>query len=122
MIDHSLADYPLEACGLLGGSQDHATKVYRARNDAASARLYTLNPLDYLRADRDAQSGASEIIGVYHSHTHSEAFPSQTDLAQAPDPNWHYVLVSLKRKYPVVRSFRIAEGKIVEEDVVELKV
>ncbi len=122
MIDHSLADYPLEACGLLGGSQHHANKVYRARNDAASARLYTLNPLDFLRADRDAQSGDGEIIGVYHSHTHSEAFPSQTDLAQAPDPAWHYVLVSLKRKYPVVRSFRIAEGKIVEEDVVELKV
>ena len=122
MIDHALADYPLEACGLLGGSQDHATKVYRARNDAASARVYTLNPQDYLRADRDAERSGGQIIGVYHSHTHSEAFPSQTDLAQAPDPQWHYVLVSLKRKYPVIRSFRITAGKIAEEDVVELKV
>ena len=120
MIDQSLREYPLEACGLFGGSNDHATNIYPARNDAASARLYTLNPTDYLRADRAAEASGSQIIGVYHSHTHSEAYPSQTDLIQAPDPDWHYAIVSLKRKYPVIRSFRIIAGKIAEEVVVEL--
>ncbi len=120
MISHALDEYPLEACGLLGGDAEVAKEVYPARNDAASARVYTLNPLDHLRADRASEAAGHGIIGVYHSHTHSEAYPSQTDVAQAPDPGWHYVLVSLKRRYPVVRSYRIEAGTIVEEDVVEL--
>lgn len=122
MINHSLDAFPLEACGLLGGSGEHVTKVYRTRNDAMSARVYTVNPVDYLRADRDAETNGQSIIGVFHSHTHSEPYPSQTDLKQAPDPAWHYILVSLKRKYPAVRSYRIIGGKITEEEVVELKV
>ncbi len=122
IVDHALDAYPLEACGLLGGIREEVNKVYRTRNDAASARIYELNPLDYLRADRDAESQGNSIIGVYHSHTHSEPYPSPTDLAQAPDPSWHYVLVSLKRKFPSVRSYRIIDGKISEEEVVLIKV
>ena len=55
-------------------------------------------PPDHLRADRDAEGRGLEIIGVMHSHTHTEAYPSPTDVAQAPDPAWHYVIVSLKRR------------------------
>ena len=76
-----------------------------------------VEPIDHLRADRDAESRGLEIVGVYHSHTHTDAFPSPTDVAQAPDPAWHYVLVSLKDGEPVVRSFRIAGGVISEEPV-----
>lgn len=119
MIAHALDEYPLEACGLLGGDTEEAKEVYPARNDAASARVYTLNPLDHLKADRAAEAAGHSIIGVYHSHTHSEAYPSQTDVEKAPDPDWHYLLVSLKRSHPVVRSYRIEAGKIAEEDVVE---
>ncbi len=57
------------------------------------------------------------IIGVFHSHTHTEAYPSPTDVAQAPDPAWHYVLVSLRDIQPVVRSYRIVDGVITEEPV-----
>ena len=63
---------------------------------AASARVYTVDPKDHLRADRDAEARGLEIIGVFHSHTHTDAYPSPTDVAQAPDPGWHYVLVSLR--------------------------
>jgi proteasome lid subunit RPN8/RPN11 len=52
-----------------------------------------------------------------HSHTHTEAYPSPTDVAQAPDPSWHYVIVSLKRPDAVLRSYRIADGEIAEEGV-----
>ena len=55
---------------------------------------------------------------MFHSHTHTEAYPSPTDVAQAPDPTWHYVICSLKRAEPVLRSFRIVDGKISEEPVV----
>lgn len=119
MVDHCLAGLPEEACGLLGGTSEpaDATVLYPTRNVAASARLYTVDPLEHLNADRDAEARGLELIGVFHSHTHTEAYPSPTDVAQAPDPGWHYVLVSLKYADPVLRSFRIVDGTIEEEEV-----
>ncbi len=52
-----------------------------------------------------------------HSHTHTEAYPSPTDVAQAPDGAWHYVIVSLAREAPVLRSYRIDGGDVSEEPV-----
>jgi proteasome lid subunit RPN8/RPN11 len=49
-----------------------------------------------------------------HSHTHSEPYPSPTDIGQAPDPAWQYVIVSLKRESPDVRSYRIVDGVVTE--------
>ena len=69
------------------------------------------------RAELDADDHDWEIIGVVHSHTHSEPYPSPTDVAQAPDPGWHYVIVSLKREAPELRSYRIVDGAIAEEPV-----
>ena len=120
MVGHAYDGLPLEACGLLGG--DPVTgKVpassTRARTSAASSRVYTVDPKDHLRADRDAEGRGLEIVGVMHSHTHTEAYPSPTDVAQAPDPGWHYVIVSLKREAPVLRSYRIVDGEITEEPV-----
>ena len=72
-----------------------------------------------------AEDDGYEVIGVMHSHTHSEAYPSPTDVAQAPDPGWHYVIVTLKREVPEVRSFLINSGapepaQIEEESISEL--
>lgn len=114
----AVREYPLEMCGLLAGaSPDDATRYYPCRNAAASARVYTLDPRDHLRAELDAEDDDLEIIGVVHSHTHSEPYPSPTDVGQAPDPDWHYVIVSLKRDAPELRSFRIVDGEIAEEPV-----
>jgi [CysO sulfur-carrier protein]-S-L-cysteine hydrolase len=109
--------YPYEACGLLAGSGDQVARFYRCRNAAQSARVYTLDPLDHLRAERDAEVSGHEIIGVVHSHTHSEPYPSPTDIAQAPDPGWHYVIVGLKRESPETRSYRITDDVVVEEAI-----
>jgi len=119
MVAHCLDGYPEEACGLLAGTADPAVarRCLPARNDAASARVYTVNPLDLLRADRRAEAEGLELLGVFHSHTHTDAYPSATDVAQAPDPEWHYVIVSLRHAEPEVRSFRIRDGAVVEEPV-----
>ena len=119
MVQHCLDGLPLEACGLLGGTAEpaDASVLYPTRNVAESARLYTVDPLQHLKADRDAEERGLQLIGVFHSHTHTEAYPSPTDVDQAPDPAWHYVLVSLKYVDPVVRSFRIVDGTIEEEPV-----
>jgi proteasome lid subunit RPN8/RPN11 len=112
--------YPYEVCGLLAGPEGGpgVTRFYRCRNAAESARVYTVDPRDHLRSERDAEEHGWEIVGVVHSHTHTEPFPSPTDVAQAPDPAWHYVIVSLKRETPEVRSFRIEDGRVTEEPLV----
>ena len=119
MVAHCLGGLPDEACGLLGGIPEtgEAVTCYPTRNLAASAKLYTVDPKEHLRADRDAEASGHSIIGVFHSHTHTEAYPSPTDVAQAPDPTWHYVLVSLRDIQPVVRSYTIVDGLVTEEPV-----
>ena len=119
IIGHCYDGLPLEACGLIGGmpSADSALVCYPTENLARSAKLYTVDPRQHLQADRDAEARGLEIIGVFHSHTHTEAYPSPTDVRQAPDPTWHYLIVSL-RDVPSLRSFRILDGKIREEPVV----
>jgi [CysO sulfur-carrier protein]-S-L-cysteine hydrolase len=125
MVDLALGEYPLEACGLLagepgdaGGAGDSSAVFYPCRNLAASARVYTIDPKDHLRAEMDAEDRDFEINAVVHSHTHSEAYPSPTDVAAAPDPSWHYVIVTLRRETPEVRSFRIVDGQITEEPII----
>jgi proteasome lid subunit RPN8/RPN11 len=123
MVADALDGYPLEACGLLGGTDDgrgsaRVTACYPTRNVAASARIYEVEPRGLLRADRAAEAAGEQLVGVYHSHTHTEAQPSATDIRQAPDPTWHYVLVSLRDLHPSVRSWHIRDGKIKEEPVV----
>lgn len=116
ICDLAFREYPLEMCGLVAGPADgDAVRFYPCRNEAASAQVYTIDPKDYLHAERDADDHDWEILGVVHSHTHSEPYPSPTDVNQAPDPGWHYLIVSLKRDAPELRSFRIVAGEITEE-------
>jgi proteasome lid subunit RPN8/RPN11 len=90
------------------------SQVYPCRNADASARTYTVEPRDLLRAMRDAEAHGDDIIGVWHSHTHTDAYPSQTDVRQAVDPAWIYVLVSLRHGEPALRAYRIRDGAITE--------
>lgn len=122
MVAHCITGLPDEACGVLAG--DPATgsvaRLYPTRNASASARVYSVDSRDLLHADRDAERNGMTLIGVFHSHTHTDAYPSPTDVDQAPDPEWHYVVVSLRDTHPVVRSYRIAGGRIEEESVIVL--
>jgi proteasome lid subunit RPN8/RPN11 len=119
MIAHAYDGLPEEACGLLAGDplMSKVEVFYPCRNVAESSRIYTIDPKDHLRADRDAESRGIEIIGVMHSHTHTDPYPSPTDVEQAPDPAWHYVIVSLRDEAPVLRSYAISAGQITEEPV-----
>ncbi len=114
------AGLPDEACGLLVGDPATATvtRFVACANDARSSRVYAVAPRDLMQADREAAADGLEVIGVVHSHTHTDAYPSPTDVAQVPDPGWHYVIVSLQRAEPSLRSYRIADGTVIEEPVV----
>jgi proteasome lid subunit RPN8/RPN11 len=109
---------PNEGCGLLLGSLDGVVReVVASVNIADSAKVYEIDPLVLLRASRRADDLDLAVIGVFHSHTHSEAYPSPTDVRQAPDPTWHYVLVSLADSPADLRSFRIVEGDVAAEEL-----
>ena len=115
MIGHAYDGYPLEACGLLVGSGSTVHRFVPCTNADASARVYSIPGVELLRAERAAEDDDLAVIGVFHSHTHSEPYPSPTDIGQAPDPEWHYVIVSLKRDAPETRSYRIVDGTVTEE-------
>ena len=121
MIGHAYEGFPDEACGLLVGNGASAARFEPTANAAESAVIYTVPPGDHLRIDRAAEDDGMEIIGVMHSHTHTEPYPSPTDVAQAPDPAWHYVIVSLRDEIPMLRSYRIVDEGIAEEPVVVVR-
>ncbi|HEY5263018.1 MAG TPA: M67 family metallopeptidase [Acidimicrobiales bacterium] len=109
---------PNEGCGLLLGTSDGTvTEVRPSPNVADSAKLYEIDSRVLLQAYRQSEEDGRSVIGVFHSHTHSEAYPSPTDVAQAPDPTWHYVLVSLRDVPTVIRSFHVVDGVIEEEEI-----
>ena len=125
VISHCFDGFPDEACGLLAGplaadaagGTGEVSAAYPCVNADASARTFTVDSRDYLRAMRDAESRGDEIIGVWHSHTHTDAYPSPTDVRQAVDPAWWYVIVSLKHGEPVLRAFQICDEMITEVPV-----
>jgi [CysO sulfur-carrier protein]-S-L-cysteine hydrolase len=124
MIAHAYDGLPNEACGLLVGRplDDTAVRFVATRNVAESSRVYTIDPLEQMKAERAADADRLEVIGVMHSHTHTTAYPSPTDVAQAEwlDPAWHFVIVSLRDEAPSTRSYRIVDGEITEEPIVPL--
>ncbi len=83
-------------------------------NADASARTYTVAPKNMLQAMRAAEAAGTEIVGVWHSHTHTDPFPSPTDVRTAVDPSWMYVIVSLKHGAPQLRAYTIANEIITE--------
>lgn len=120
MVGLALDGYPLEVCGLLGGAGERVEAFYPCRNAAESAKVYEIDGRDYLKADRDAEARGFELIGVMHSHTHTDAYPSPTDVDKAEGLEaWHFVIVSLREAEPVLRSFRMTgNGRKAEEPVV----
>jgi [CysO sulfur-carrier protein]-S-L-cysteine hydrolase len=125
IVAHAKRDHPNEACGVVSGpvGADRPSRFMPMRNAAASPTFYELAPADLLSLYRELDDRGEEPAVIYHSHTHSEAYPSPTDLRLAAEPGAHYVLVSTREHGnadgPVeFRSFRIVDGVISEEDVV----
>jgi proteasome lid subunit RPN8/RPN11 len=118
MIAHAREDAPNECCGIIAGKDGTATRLYRAINAEASPYRYSVDPKDLLRIHRDVDDRDEDFLVIYHSHTHTEAYPSPTDIRLAAWPEAYYVLVSLMDEEPVVRAFRILDGEVAEEQVI----
>ena len=118
MVGQALREFPNEACGLIAARDGGPTKVYPMKNADSSPVTYRLDPKEQLQAFNDIDEQGWELWAIYHSHTHSEAYPSETDQRQAFYPEARYLILSLEnREDPVLRGFRIVSGEVTEEEV-----
>jgi len=125
IVAHCYDGLPDEACGLLGGPVTASgeptgviTDVYPCANSDASAVTYTVDSRDLIKAMRHSEDAGGALVGVWHSHTHTDPYPSETDVRQAVEPGWLYALVSLRDGAPMLRSYRIRDGEVDETAVV----
>jgi proteasome lid subunit RPN8/RPN11 len=121
MKRHAEREYPDECCGLLLGlaAEKKALEALRLRNayPGPKRNRYTLDPLDYARAEEDALAKGLEVVGIYHSHPDHPAYPSSFDLQHAW-PWYAYVIISLSRgSFAEARCFYLDEHelKFIEE-------
>lgn len=119
IVAHSLEEAPNECCGLVAGRDGAALRVFRARNEFESPLRYNVHPQDLLRITGEIEDAGEDLVAIYHSHTRSAAYPSQTDVnlaANWPDPL--YLICSLEDPdSPVLRGFAIRDGGIEETDL-----
>jgi proteasome lid subunit RPN8/RPN11 len=117
LLAHAHEDAPNECCGLIGGENGVARTVYRARNAEASPLRYNLDPQDQFRIMTEMEEKGEELSAIYHSHTASPAYPSQTDINLAAYPGTLYLIVSLAEGEKDLRGFRIEDGEVTEVDL-----
>jgi [CysO sulfur-carrier protein]-S-L-cysteine hydrolase len=130
LIDHAVADLPNEACGFLAGAGDVVAAYYPVRNEDASGFTYYMEGGDRFRAEMAIEDAGQEVVGIFHSHTHTEAYPSNTDRERAywKDPvtgeraaiypGARYVIASARDGAdPMIRAFRILLDGVEEEEV-----
>ena len=119
MIEHSKADDPNECCGLIGGIGDEAITLHRMENTAHSPLRYEMDSKEQLTVCKQIVEAGHDVVGIYHSHTKTAAYPSQTDINLASGwPDAVYFIVSLeKADEPDVRGFKIRNGQVEDVDI-----
>jgi proteasome lid subunit RPN8/RPN11 len=116
--DHCDREYPNEACGILAGRGNEVKKVYSLASEKPSPAFYRIDSKEQIRVDKEMRDAGMQLVGIYHSHTASPAYPSSTDVELAYYPEAVYVIVSLMdRKDSLVKGYTIVEGKITEVPV-----
>jgi [CysO sulfur-carrier protein]-S-L-cysteine hydrolase len=110
---HARDEAPLECCGLLAGKDDLIDEYICTRNIRASDVAYQIDPAEHFAALKRLRAHGRAILGAYHSHPQTPAVPSPTDLAEAHDDDFFYVIVSLGGGAPDIRAYRLQDGTFV---------
>lgn len=118
IIRHCLREIPNEACGILAGNNGEVKRAYEMTNTDKSPSSYFMDAKEQFKVMKEIRNLSLEMIGIYHSHVASPAYPSGHDVELAFYPEASYVIISLKdMNNPSIRSFKIEDGKITEEEV-----
>ena len=118
MVAHAEADAPNECCGMIAARDGEAVTVYRATNAAASPLRYEIDGAEQYRIQMAIDDAGLELGAIYHSHTRSEPYPSQTDINLAFYPEAVYVIVGVASGQPEVRAYTIRDGQVAEAELV----
>jgi len=118
VVEHAWSDFPYEVCGLIGLHRDGSAEVLPIANAERSMRYYVMDSRELLRAMRRIEDEELGLV-IYHSHTHTQAYPSATDIRHAAYPEALYAIVTLQdRDHPDLRAFTIRDGAVSETPVV----
>jgi proteasome lid subunit RPN8/RPN11 len=118
IVAHCEEGYPDEACGLVAAKEDVPVRVIPMRNADASPATFRLDPKEQFEVFEELEDEGLDLFAIFHSHTHSEAYPSPTDRRQALYPEARYLILTLQdRSRPSLRGFRILDGDVTEEEV-----
>jgi proteasome lid subunit RPN8/RPN11 len=120
MVAHAREDLPNECCGMVGGADGEASVVVPVVNAAASPLRFEMDPQGQYDALKVIEDGGEELLAIYHSHTKSAAYPSQTDVNQAVNwPDAIYLIVSLQNvDVPEVKAYWLKDLKIADAEFV----
>lgn len=119
MVAHARDELPNECCGMVGGKGGEASVVIRVANAAASPLRYEMDPQGQYDALKAIEDDGGELLAIYHSHTKSAAYPSQTDVNQAVAwPEQIYLIVSLAdADAPDVRGYLLKDLRIADAEL-----
>jgi proteasome lid subunit RPN8/RPN11 len=118
VVDHACRDAPNECCGVLEMRDGEVLAVHATENIAASPMRFEVDGPVLIRLLDEIEGRGAELGGIYHSHTRSEAYPSQTDINFAVNwPGVEWLIVGLKPDEPETRSFVIDDGEVTEVPV-----
>lgn len=117
IIDHARLGLPEEVCGYLAGIGREVTRQFPLTNIDHSTEHFSFDPAEQFQVVREVRKAGLEILANYHSHPKTPARPSQEDIRLAFDPNISYVIVSLADELPDVKAFRIQNGEVEKEEI-----
>jgi proteasome lid subunit RPN8/RPN11 len=117
MVAHARADAPDECCGIIGTRDGEAVAIHRAENVHHSPLKYEIGSQELYRISMALDDEDLEVGIIYHSHTRSDPYPSQTDVNLAKYPDAVYVIVGLAKLEPEVRAFLIRDGDIADAEL-----
>ncbi len=117
IVAHARADAPNECCGMIASRDGEAVEVHRARNAAASPLRYEIDGAEQFRIQMAIEDANLDLGAIYHSHTRSEPYPSQTDINLAFYPDSLYLIVGLAGEDATVRAYTIRDGQVAEAEL-----
>jgi proteasome lid subunit RPN8/RPN11 len=113
IVDQAQEGFPLEVCGILGGSGGVVTSHHPMTNTDASNEHFMMDPKEQFAVVKALRAAGEEMLVIYHSHPESPARPSQEDIRLALTPNVYHLIVSLQeREAPVAKAFKISDGVV----------
>lgn len=118
MLKQAEAEAPIEACGILAGSNSKVKKLYKMTNTERSSDHFMMEPAEQFKVVKDIRSAGMKMLAIYHSHPATPARPSQEDIRLSFTPDVTYVIVSLQdSSCPAIKGFLIKNGNVTEVPV-----